>query len=213
MRRILAAVPETNRRLHCDFHEGNVMVRSGELLMIDIDETCLENPVYDLAFCCANHVFLAFEPNLLERSAGLGPKAVRQMPRLAMTEDCHTGGSRRLKKGGPGASAPGDVNRVTSSRKDIFSRVLRFCSHLRPLFEHRAASVSRLFPEITERPEFSTVSVLPERFAFPLGNTSEKTTCFRTSFLCAEPFVRYSGDNMPIVSNPPPGVLGHDGTH
>ena len=169
VRRILAAVPETNRRLHCDFHEGNVMVRSGELLMIDIDETCLENPVYDLAFCCANHVFLAFEPNLLERSAGLGPKAVRQMPRLAMTEDCHTGGSRRLKKGG---------------------RVLRFCSHLRPLFEHRAASVSRLFPEITERPEFSTVSVLPERFAFPLGNTSEKTTCFRTSFLCAEPFVR-----------------------
>ena len=98
MRQVLEAVPDANRVLHCDFHEGNVMIRDGELLLIDIDEVCVGNPIFDLAFCYGNHDLLALSPKLLEKSAGIDPKASRQMRRLIMMEYYHTDDIRRLKK-------------------------------------------------------------------------------------------------------------------
>ena len=98
MRQVLEAVPEANRVLHCDFHEGNVMISGDELLVIDIDEVCVGNPIFDLAFCYGNHDLLALSPKLLEKSAGIDPKASRQMRRLIMMEYYHTDDIRRLKK-------------------------------------------------------------------------------------------------------------------
>ena len=47
MRQVLDAVPEKNTLVHGDFHEGNVMVQNGELLLIDLDSICVGNPFYD----------------------------------------------------------------------------------------------------------------------------------------------------------------------
>lgn len=98
MRQVLEAVPETNRVLHCDFHEGNVMISGDELLVIDTDEICVGNPIYDLAFCYGNHDLLAYNPKLLENSVGIKPATARQMRRLIMMEYYHTDDVRKIKK-------------------------------------------------------------------------------------------------------------------
>ena len=98
MRQVLEAVPDANSVLHCDFHEGNVMIRDGELLLIDIDEVCVGNPIYDLAFCYVNHKLLANAPVVLEKSVGIKPETAKQMRRLIMMEYYHTDDIRRLKK-------------------------------------------------------------------------------------------------------------------
>lgn len=98
MRQLVESVPEADRVLHCDFHEGNVMARGDELLLIDIDEICVGNPVYDLAFCYGNHDVLALSPALLMKSSGIDPKTARKMRKLVMMEYYHTDDSRRLKQ-------------------------------------------------------------------------------------------------------------------
>ncbi len=47
LRQVVDAVPEKNTLVHGDFHEGNVMVQNGELLLIDLDSICVGNPLYD----------------------------------------------------------------------------------------------------------------------------------------------------------------------
>lgn len=47
LRQVVDAVPEKDRLVHGDFHEGNVMVQNGELLLIDLDSICVGNPIYD----------------------------------------------------------------------------------------------------------------------------------------------------------------------
>lgn len=47
LRQVVDAVPEKDRLVHGDFHEGNVMVQNGELLLIDLDSICIGNPIYD----------------------------------------------------------------------------------------------------------------------------------------------------------------------
>lgn len=77
MRRVVDAIPETNTLVHGDFHEGNVMVQDGELLLIDLDSVCVGNPIYDfmsnygLRKICANgnhkiaRLSLNLEPELI----------------------------------------------------------------------------------------------------------------------------------------------------
>lgn len=48
MRQVADAIPEKNTLIHGDFHEGNVMVQDGELMLIDLDDVCVGNPIYDL---------------------------------------------------------------------------------------------------------------------------------------------------------------------
>ena len=47
LRQVVDAVPEKDTLVHGDFHEGNVMVQNGELLLIDLDSICVGNPIYD----------------------------------------------------------------------------------------------------------------------------------------------------------------------
>lgn len=73
LREIVNAIPRGHCLLHCDFHEGNVMIHNGEYMLVDIDEVCIGHPLYDLTYHYINHEFLAKQPKLLLKSTGLTP--------------------------------------------------------------------------------------------------------------------------------------------
>ena len=75
LRNVLAAIPERNTILHCDFHEGNVMVQDGELILIDLDDICTGHPIFDLVFNYMGHVIAAQSmPQVIEKSMQLSPE-------------------------------------------------------------------------------------------------------------------------------------------
>ena len=82
LREIIKAIPRGNCILHCDFHEGNVMIQNGEYVLIDIDEVCIGHPLYDLTYHYINHEFLAKQPKMLLKSTGLTPKLAKQSARI-----------------------------------------------------------------------------------------------------------------------------------
>jgi hypothetical protein len=82
LREIVKAIPRGRCLLHCDFHEGNVMIQNGEYLLIDIDEVYIGHPLYDLTYHYINHEFLAKQPKLLLRSTGLTPRLAKQSARI-----------------------------------------------------------------------------------------------------------------------------------
>ena len=82
LREIVKAIPRGRCMLHCDFHEGNVMIQHGEYLLVDIDEACIGHPLYDLTYHYINHEFLAKQPKLLLRSTGLTPNLAKQSARV-----------------------------------------------------------------------------------------------------------------------------------
>ncbi len=82
LRQIVDAIPRGHCLLHCDFHEGNVMIHNGEYLLIDIDEVCIGHPLYDLTYHYINHEFLARQPELLLRSTGLTPELAKQTAKI-----------------------------------------------------------------------------------------------------------------------------------
>ena len=41
MRQLVGTLSDTGRLLHLDFHEGNVMLRGDELVLVDIEEMCI----------------------------------------------------------------------------------------------------------------------------------------------------------------------------
>ena len=59
MRSVLAAIPEKNTLVHADFHEGNVMLQGNELILIDLDDICTGNPLFDLVAHYTGHVLAA----------------------------------------------------------------------------------------------------------------------------------------------------------
>lgn len=59
MRSVVRAIPEKDTVLHLDFHEGNVMLQGDELVLIDLDDVCVGNPVYDLLNSYSSHILAA----------------------------------------------------------------------------------------------------------------------------------------------------------
>ena len=59
MRSLAGAIPETDTLVHGDFHEGNVMVQDDELILIDMDDISIGNPLFDLADHYLSHVVSA----------------------------------------------------------------------------------------------------------------------------------------------------------
>ena len=82
LREIVQAIPQGHCLLHCDFHEGNVMIHNGEYLLIDIDEVCIGHQLYDLTYHYINHEFLAKQPKLLLKSTCLTPKLAKQSAKI-----------------------------------------------------------------------------------------------------------------------------------
>ncbi len=82
LRQIVKAIPRGHSLLHCDFHEGNVMIHNGEYMLVDIDEVCIGHPLYDLTYHYINHELLAKQPKFLLKSTGLTPKLAKQSARI-----------------------------------------------------------------------------------------------------------------------------------
>ncbi len=75
LRQVLDAVPEQNTVLHSDFHEGNIMVQEGELVLIDLDDVCTGHPIFDLTLNYMGHVVAAQSmPQVIEKSMQLTPE-------------------------------------------------------------------------------------------------------------------------------------------
>lgn len=80
LREVLAAVPKKDTLLHMDFHEGNVMLQDGELVLIDLDDVCVGNPIFDLVIHFTCHVLAARNtPEAIEFSLGMSADQISQM--------------------------------------------------------------------------------------------------------------------------------------
>ena len=72
MRSVLAAIPERNTLVHADFHEGNVMIQENELILIDLDDICTGNPLFDLVAHYSSHILAAkASPEVMRYSMGM----------------------------------------------------------------------------------------------------------------------------------------------
>ena len=47
--KLVEAIPERNTFIHQDFHPGNLMLQNGEIVLIDVDDSGLGHPIFDLA--------------------------------------------------------------------------------------------------------------------------------------------------------------------
>ena len=82
MRSVLAAIPEKNTLVHADFHEGNVMLQGDELILIDLDDICTGNPLFDLIGHYSGHVLAAkTAPEAIRASSGMSKETVLAMYR------------------------------------------------------------------------------------------------------------------------------------
>lgn len=80
MRQVVDAIPETMTLLHGDFHEGNVMVRDGELMLIDLDNVCVGNPLYDfMSSYSLRKVAVTSDPQMARASMNLEPELIPVM--------------------------------------------------------------------------------------------------------------------------------------
>ena len=48
LRALIEALPKQKTLLHGDYHTGNVLVREGEAMLIDLDTLCMGHPVFEL---------------------------------------------------------------------------------------------------------------------------------------------------------------------
>ena len=84
--KLLNAIPDDNKVIHYDFHEGNVIERNSEPVLIDTDFVCCGSPLFDLAFLCMNHVLIQFTPRLCKKALGMKPKYALRMYRYTLYE-------------------------------------------------------------------------------------------------------------------------------
>lgn len=85
MRQVLAAVPHKDTLLHLDFHEGNVMLQGDELVLIDLDDICTGNPLFDLINHHSSHIVAAESaPEVIKISLGMNVDEALAMHRVML---------------------------------------------------------------------------------------------------------------------------------
>ena len=47
--KMIDTIPERNTFIHQDFHPGNIMYQNGEIMLIDVDDSGMGHPIFDLA--------------------------------------------------------------------------------------------------------------------------------------------------------------------
>ena len=85
MRQVADAIPKKDTLLHLDFHEGNVMLQGSELVLIDLDDVCVGNPLFDLMNHHSNHIMVAESaPSVLATSIGTSVDETLAMHRATL---------------------------------------------------------------------------------------------------------------------------------
>lgn len=82
----LNMIPDERKVLHCDFHEGNIMMRDGKTILIDLESVCCGNPLFDLAYHFMNHVLVIFAGKLCKEALGLKPYYALKMYKYTLCE-------------------------------------------------------------------------------------------------------------------------------
>ena len=49
IKKFISAIPDRRTLIHGDYHSKNIMVKNGELQLIDIGEACVGHPIFDIA--------------------------------------------------------------------------------------------------------------------------------------------------------------------
>jgi len=97
MRFVLSAIPEKDTLVHADFHEGNVMLQGDELILIDLDDICTGNPLFDLVAHYTGHVLAAkTAPDGIRYSMGMEPETGLAMYRYTIQAYLGTEDAQRL---------------------------------------------------------------------------------------------------------------------
>ncbi len=66
-----AAVPETGRMIHGDYHTKNIVLSGGEVLTIDMDTLSVGHPIFELAQMYSSYVgFSEYDPKVVQRFQG-----------------------------------------------------------------------------------------------------------------------------------------------
>ena len=69
--KVIDSLPTRNTYIHGDFHPKNIMVRDGKLILVDMVNSSLGHPMYDLMSVCMFGVSLAkIFPSLCEKMSG-----------------------------------------------------------------------------------------------------------------------------------------------
>lgn len=85
MRQVISSIPKKDTLLHLDFHEGNVMIQGGELLLIDLDDVCSGNPVFDLINHHSSHIMASEQaPEVVKISLGMSTDEALAMHRATL---------------------------------------------------------------------------------------------------------------------------------
>ncbi len=80
LRQVVDAAPDTGTIIHNDFHEGNIMLQGNELVLIDLDDVCSGNPVFDLINQYSSHVIVVQQkPEVAGKSLGMRVEDVMPM--------------------------------------------------------------------------------------------------------------------------------------
>lgn len=72
LKALINAVPDRTNLLHCDYHTNNIMLQSGETLLIDMDTVSSGHPIFELANIYITYIgFGEKDPAVVESFIGL----------------------------------------------------------------------------------------------------------------------------------------------
>lgn len=94
VRSIIDTIPERDTLLHCDFHPGNIMLRRNELVLIDLDDVCTGNPVFDLSFNSLLHKYS--DEAMIKRAMALDKDTANRCRRSMLSEYFGTDDTAKL---------------------------------------------------------------------------------------------------------------------
>ena len=60
--KLIEAVPDVKKMIHCDYHVKNVVIQNDETTVIDMDTICKGHPVFDLSSMYTSYVLFTQDP-------------------------------------------------------------------------------------------------------------------------------------------------------
>lgn len=88
LHRINDAIPESDTVVHGDYHPKNVMIQDGELILIDMADLTMGNPIYDLGSMALTHHLPSDER--IENITGMKAENVRRLWKLFLANYLET---------------------------------------------------------------------------------------------------------------------------
>ena len=94
------SIEDRNTLVHCDYHEGNVIVdENDELILIDLDRMGVGHPIYELVGNYLNHdVLIAKNPEFAGKSWGLNMEQIIRIKKIMLETYYGTSDEKKLEE-------------------------------------------------------------------------------------------------------------------